>query len=96
MMDSIIDQLKKNLIEDITIIEQTRIAKQNIIYSNKIYIESSDDRRSRELAEEIERKQMREFSEVKKEYEKLMQETMEKIKKEREEWIKELRSKNKS
>ena len=96
MMDSIFDQLKKSLIDDITIIEQTRIPKQNIIYNNKIYIESPDDRRLRELAVEIERNLMRDFSEVNKKNEKLMQESMDKIRKEREEWIKELRSKNKS
>jgi len=96
MMDDIFDQLKKNLIDDITIIEQTRIPKQNIIYNNKIYIESPDDRRLRELAVEMERNLMRMFLEVNKENEKLMQESMDKIRKEREEWIKELRSKNKS
>ena len=76
MMDDIFDKLKKNLIDDITIIEQTRIPKQNIIYNNKIYIESPDDRRLRELAVEMERNQMRMFSEVNKENEKLMQELM--------------------
>jgi len=96
MMDDIFDQLKKNLIDDIKIIEQTRIPKQKIIYNNKIYIESPDDRRLRQLAVEMERNLMRDFSEVSKENEKLMQESIDKIRKEREEWIKELRSKNKS
>jgi DNA repair photolyase len=95
-MENIIDQLKKRLIEDIAIIERTRAAKQNIIYNNIIHIESPDERRLRELAEEIERDQMKKYLEIKKEHERLNQEAMEKIKRDQEKWIKELRSKNKS
>ena len=97
MTENNISQLKKRLIIDVNIIEQKRSAKQNTLYSKKIYIKSPTDRRLRELAEEIDRNiriETIEFTKkLEKENEKIKLEFLEKMKKEQEESIKYLHNK---
>ena len=97
MTENNISQLKERLIIDVNIIEQKRSAKQNTLYSKKIYIESPTDRRLRELAEEIDRNIRIEaivfIKKLEKENEKIKLEFLEKMKKEQEESIKYLHNK---
>jgi hypothetical protein len=69
MKQNRITRLKNKLIEDITIIEQNKTIKHNNL-NNKIYIESPDERRIRELTEQISSQQRRDFTELGKELEK--------------------------